>query len=61
MITIPNYDFYCSECDTITEKNLPISQRDDAQVCECGTELKRKITFKGSVWAPTASSGATHR
>lgn len=50
---MPNYDYKCRRCDSEFEKNVPIEER-NAVVCDCGGETFRKITFFGSVYAPTA-------
>lgn len=52
------YSFECP-CQTQVpspevERYVPIAERDE-QNCECcGRSLKRKITFTGLTWAPTA-------
>lgn len=38
----------------LIERNVPIDDRDDQSCMECGTPLKRKISFTGLTWAPTA-------
>lgn len=53
---MPNYDYVCTECENTEERNVPMESRED-QTCECGAPLKRKFSFKGSVWAPTATGG----
>lgn len=50
---MPIYEFWCSECQKTRELNVAIDDRDH-QTCECGEWLVRKLTFQGSVWAPTA-------
>ncbi len=40
----PRYDFYCSECDTLEEKDVPLKFYKDPQWCMfCGSELTRVI------------------
>lgn len=54
---MPNYAFKCIMDETEFVKNLPMEERDDANVqCpECGLYFtKRVLRFSGSVWAPTA-------
>jgi putative FmdB family regulatory protein len=54
---MPVYDYRCSECNERVERDVKIKDR-DAQVChQCLNPLKRLMTFKGSVWAPTATGG----
>lgn len=56
---MPNYDYSCRRCGGDFEKNVPIQNRDNI-VCDCGGETFRRITFFGSVWAPS-STGSTHK
>lgn len=54
---MPTYDFKCGLDDTVFEKNVPMSDRDDANVqCPtCGNYFTdRLLTFHGLTWAPTA-------
>lgn len=52
---MPTYDFVCMKCERETEKNVPISKRDDLYECEfCGGALERMLSFQGLTWAPTA-------
>lgn len=37
-----------------------IAERDN-QFCSCGEKMERQMDVPGMVWAPTASSGATHK
>lgn len=50
---MPLYDYICVSCGRTEERNVNISERDE-QHCECGGSLAREISFKGSVWAPSA-------
>lgn len=51
---MPTYDFSCIVCDTDNEKNVTIEERDNQFCGKCGNRLNRNLTFKGSVYAPTA-------
>ena len=53
-----NYDYSCRECGNEFEKNVPMDDRDKV-VCDCGGDTFRRITFYGSVWAPTAGGMRT--
>lgn len=57
---MPNYSYKCNECGEIFDKNVPMSQYKENQLCTCGGIGIRKITFSGSVWAPT-STGSNHK
>lgn len=53
------YDFLCTPCNRVTELNLPISERNDPQVCqECSGSMERLMSFKdtGIVWATTGGT-----
>ena len=32
----PNYGYECADCDEVFEKNVPYSERESPQICECG-------------------------
>lgn len=57
---MPNYEYACPVCETYEERNVPMEDRED-QECDKGHALKRLWSFTGSVWAPTSSSGASHK
>ena len=45
----------CAAESIPVEENMPIDQRDGCSFCAyCGSERKRKISFTGLTWAPTA-------
>ncbi len=54
---MPLYTYFCNECEKNTEMNIQIALRDDIHLCQCGTELKRKIDRPGAVYAPTSKKG----
>lgn len=58
---MPNYDYECPVCEEITERNVDMTDRNDQSCDKCYHPLSRKFTFKGAVWAPTSSSGASHK
>ena len=53
---MPLFEYVCPECAEEKELNVSIAERDE-QTCKCGHKLKRRVVFKGSVWAPTATNG----
>jgi hypothetical protein len=57
---MPLFDFTCVLCDKSEERNVTISER-DRLFCECGNRLIRNLTFKGAVYAPTATGGGMKR
>lgn len=58
---MPIYDYYCLACDQGSEENVPIEERDNLQQCICGNSKWRLLSFKGSVWAPSAKNGGMAR
>ena len=51
---MPTYTYYNCDPDGTQDRNVPIAERYE-QVCEiCGKTIKRKLTFSGLTWAPTA-------
>lgn len=48
------YDYKCSKCETVFEKNCRMSERDNKWECpECGsTETEKQITFPGALIPP---------
>lgn len=55
---MPIYEYGCFQCLTFTELNIPIDKRDEKIECKiCGGMRYRKISFTGSVYAPTATNG----
>ena len=38
---MPVYSWECDTCWRAIERILPVDQRDDVQVCDCGATLKR--------------------
>lgn len=55
---MPLYTYNCILCSNIQELIVNIEERDYSENrCLCGGELKRKIDFNGSVYAPTAKNG----
>jgi putative FmdB family regulatory protein len=58
---MPNYDLECPVCETLEERNVPMEDRDEQYCDRCYHKLIRRFTFRGSVWAPTSSNGATHK
>lgn len=58
---MPIYDYYCLACDRGSEENVPIRERDYPQKCVCGHLKWRLLSFKGSVWAPSARNGGQAR
>lgn len=51
---MPIYSYKCPKCQTEVEQLKDIDDRDRATCPFCKSRLERKITFSGSVWAPTA-------
>lgn len=51
---MPLYSYECPKCKTQVDLSRSIQNRDDAECQFCKTALKRLMTFKGTVWAPTA-------
>jgi Zn finger protein HypA/HybF involved in hydrogenase expression len=53
---MPMYEYQCSKCETLTEFNVPIDQRDGYVFCpDCTSNMKRLISppgviFKGGGW-----------
>ena len=52
---MPNYDFYCKECDTTVEIFITIHGVQDPRCDKCGMPLKKVIAptpvhFKGTGW-----------
>lgn len=55
---MPIYEYGCMRCLTFKEINVSIDQRDNVKECDiCGGVRYRKISFTGSVYAPTATNG----
>lgn len=54
---MPNYDYKCPVCKTTVERNVGMDDREEQQCDVCYHPLERKWTFRGSVWAPTATGG----
>jgi putative FmdB family regulatory protein len=52
---MPTYDYYCSVCDRMMDRMVPIDERDEQWCDECQDELERRITFDGWVWHPTSA------
>lgn len=53
---MPIFDYRCDNCLNTQERNVAITER-DGQHCICGNNLKRQITFVGSVFSETANGG----
>lgn len=52
---MPNYDYWCMCSEGIQHRiNVPMEERDSQKCSFCYASLRRKYTFTGSVWAPTA-------
>lgn len=51
---MPTYTYECENCEVTDELNVPIAERDNQNCPVCTVALKRKITFTGLTWAPTA-------
>jgi putative FmdB family regulatory protein len=51
---MPLYDYCCVDCKQAEERNVKIDDREDQYCVKCDGHLIREISFKGSVWAPTA-------
>ena len=53
---MPMYEYQCPKCETLTEFNVPIDQRDGYVFCpDCNSNMKRLISppgviFKGGGW-----------
>lgn len=52
---MPCYNYKCSECETIFEKNVPRKEHKQLQTCECGGEAIQVIgdvnfVLKGDGW-----------
>lgn len=45
---MPIYEYYCLDCDSIVERNVPMVFRDD-QYCHCGFRLLRQWSVGGIV------------
>ncbi len=59
---MPTYTFKCACTHEQTKFNIPIANRNQVVHCEeCGLPMKRKIDFRGAVYAPTSSNGGTLR
>lgn len=60
-VIMPNYDYKCENCDTITEVFHSITAEPDLKCEKCGSPLKRMISagagliFKGSGYYVTDS------
>ena len=62
---MPTYLFRCLKCDHVFERVLPIADREDGQICECGHPAKRDIVseqrtvrdIKDRLWAKHVSTG----
>lgn len=52
------YDYQCDSCEQVQEINVSMKQRDQLteirKFCKCGGNLYRKISYNGSVYAPTS-------
>jgi putative FmdB family regulatory protein len=46
---MPNYDYFCSECDIYFEKMVPLSERTELQECP---ECEQKIATKAYISPP---------
>jgi len=49
---MPIYEYTC-KCGTEREFNLPFSKADQAQVCECGEVMQKKISASSFTMKPT--------
>jgi putative FmdB family regulatory protein len=53
---MPNYQFYCRECDDTVDLFFPITDKHQVAICEtCGNKRTKvfgigAVTFKGSGW-----------
>lgn len=53
---MPIYDYFCVNCESAEERNVSVADRDN-QYCGCDNHLHRQVSFKGVVYAPTATNG----
>jgi len=58
---MPFYKFICDECGLSEEKNLTMSEKNDAQTCKCGGGMTKqfpdsfpKVNLKGYNWSGKA-------
>ncbi len=53
---MPNYEYYCKECEITAEESRRVRDRDKPHTCICGKSTERQIGIsnfhlKGSCWA----------
>ena len=41
---MPTYEYKCQTCDTFTDRQVDVEDRDDAWNCPCGGPMKRVYT-----------------
>ena len=47
---MPNYEYYCSNCNKDVEIHCPIQDKDKVRKHKCGCVLLRTFNFLGHIW-----------
>lgn len=50
---MPTYTYYCSECDEVKERLVPMSKRDEVVCVICRTPMKRRIDMPVRTYGPS--------